>query len=148
MGLVNGVSYGRGGLPQINGVLGSLGGFASSAFSANHVYTPTDDTWDSTQTIARANSIAGMQGAAQASVADYQAHQAALQALRDRLATSTTPKDVQDIQAEIGVEQLWFANEAGQTQAISAAYQAQRDSDVQKDNERLDQSFDDFINSN
>ena len=75
-------------------------------------------------------------------------HQAALQALRDRLSMSTTPKDVQDIQAEIGVEQLWFANEAGQTQAITAAYTAQRDSDAQQDNERLDQSFDNLINSN
>jgi len=68
--------------------------------------------------------LPALSGAAQATAADYQAHQAALQALRDRLATSTTPKDVQDIQdiqAQIGVEQVWFANQAGQPLAISAA---------------------------
>jgi hypothetical protein len=148
MGLVNGASYRAAGLPQIQGVLSSLSGFSSSAYTANHVYTPTDGTWDSTQTIARANSIAGYQGAAQASVADYQAHQAAFQALEARLQTATAPKDVQDIQAQIALQQTWFANEAGQMQAVTAAYQAQRDSDVQKDNEMLDKSFDDFINSN
>jgi hypothetical protein len=148
MGLVNGTSYGGGGLPQIQGVLGSLSGFASSSYTANHVYTPNDGTWVATQTIARANSIAGMQGAAQASVADYQAHQAAFQAVQDRLATAKTPKDVQDAQAQIALQQTWYANEAGQMQAVTAAYQAQRDADVQKDNERLKQSFNDFINSN
>lgn len=148
MGLVSGLHYGGGGLPQIQGVFGSLSAFSQSAYTQNHVYTPTDGTWDSQQTITRANSIAGAQGAAQASVNDYQAHQAAFQALRTRLTTATTPKDVQDIQAQIALEQAWFANEQGQMQSISLAYQAQRDSDVQQDNERLKQSFQNFITSN
>jgi type IV secretion system protein VirB5 len=147
MGLVSGVNYGVGGLPQIQGILGSLSGFASSAYATNHVYTPTDGSFASKETIANANSIAGYQGAAQASVADYQAHQAAFQALEARLQTATEPKDVQDIQAQIALQQAWFANEAGQQQAITAAYQAQRDADAERGHESITHSYDNFLAS-
>jgi type IV secretion system protein VirB5 len=145
MGLVSGVRYGGGGLPQIQGILNSLSGFASSAYSTNHVYTPTDGSFASKETIANANSIAGYQGAAQASVADYEAHQAAFQALEARLKTATEPKDVQDLQAQIALQQAWFANEAGQQQAITAAYQAQRDAMAQRGAESVDRGFDNFM---
>ena len=145
MGLISGVHYAGGGLPQIQGVLNSLSGFTASAYSTNHVYTPTDGSFASKETISNANSIAGYQGAAQASVSDYQAHQAAFQALEVRLQTATEPKDVQDIQAQIALQQAWFANESGQQQAISAAYQAQRDAMAQRANESIDRGFDDFL---
>jgi hypothetical protein len=144
-GLVSGVHYGGGGLPQIQGVLNSLSGFSSSAYATNHVYTPIDGSWASKETIANANSIAGMQGAAQAAVSDYRAHEAALQALEARLQTARTPKDVQDIQAQIAVQQQWIANESGQMQAVNIAYQAQRDSMAQRGHEAVTRSYDDFL---
>ena len=85
LNLVNGRSYGTGGLPKISGVLSSLSGLTAGAYSANHVYTPTDASWASRELVSNANSIAGEQGAAQAAVGDLQAHAAALQALRDHL---------------------------------------------------------------
>jgi hypothetical protein len=66
LSLVNGRSYGEGGLPEISGVLSSLSGLTAGAYSANHVYTPTDASWASRELISNANSIAGEQGAAQA----------------------------------------------------------------------------------
>src|SRR5271165_4309682 len=96
LNLVNGRSYGQGGLPEISGVLSSLSSLTAGAYSANHVYTPTDASWASQELVANANSIAGEQGAAQAAVNDLQAHAAALQALRDHLTASSSPKDVQD----------------------------------------------------
>ena len=143
-GLVGGFHYGAGGLPQIQGVLNSLNGFTTGAYTANHVYTPTDGSFASKETIANANSIAGMQGAAQAAVMDYQNHEGVLQALEARLQTAKTPKDVQDIQAQIAVQQQWLANEYGQMQAISIAYQAQRDSMAQRANESVDRGMDNF----
>ncbi|MGH7114346.1 MAG: type IV secretion system protein [Stellaceae bacterium] len=141
LNLVNGRSYGQGGLPEISGVLSSL---SAGAYSANHVYTPTDASWASRELISNANSIAGEQGAAQAAYTDLQAHAAALQALRDHLATARSPKDVQDAQAQIALETTWSTNEAAQLAAINAAYAAQRDSREQQANEELAKDLDAF----
>ena len=104
LNLVNGRSYGQGGLPEISGVLSSLSSLTAGAYSANHVYTPTDASWASQELVSNANSIAGEQGTAQAAYTDLQAHAAALQALRDHLTASSSPKDVQDAQAQIELE--------------------------------------------
>ena len=84
--------------------------------------------------------------AAQAAYTDLQAHAAALQALRDHLTASSSPKDVQDAQAQIEFEQVWTANEAAQLTAINAAYAAQRNAMVQRDNEKLSMDIDNFGN--
>ena len=147
LNLVNGRSYGQGGMPEISGVLSSLSSLTAGAYSANHVYTPTDASWASQELVANANSIAGEQGAAQAAVSDLQAHAAALQALRDHLTTSSSPKDVQDAQAQIELETTWSINEAAQLAAINAAYAAQRDAMVQRDNEKLAQDLEAFAPS-
>jgi hypothetical protein len=147
LNLVNGRSYGAGGLPEISGILSSLSSLTTGAYSANHVYTPTDASWSSQQMIDNANSIAGEQGVAQAGYTDLQAHAAALQALRDHLATSSSPKDVQDTQAQIELEQVWTTNEAAQLTAVNAAYAAQRDAMAQRDNEKMSQDIAAFIAS-
>ena len=61
LNLVNGRSYGQGGLPEISGVLSSLSSLTAAAYSANHVYTPTDGSWASQELVTNANSIAGEQ---------------------------------------------------------------------------------------
>jgi type IV secretion system VirB5/TraC/TraE/TrbJ family protein len=147
LNLVNGRSYGASGLPEISGVLSSLSSLTAGAYSANHVYTPTDASWTSQELISNANSIAGEQGAAQAAYTDLQAHAAALQALRDHLATASSPKDVQDTQAQIELETTWSTNEAAQLTAINAAYAAQRDALAQRDNEKMNQDITSFIAS-
>jgi hypothetical protein len=144
LNLVSGRSYGQGGLPEISGVLSSLSSLTAGAYSANHVYTPTDASWASQELISNANSIAGEQGAAQAAVGDLQAHAAALQALRDHLTASSSPKDVQDTQAQIELEQVWTVNEAAQLTAINAVYAAQRDALAQRANEQLAKDLDAF----
>jgi hypothetical protein len=142
--LVNGRSYGQGGLPEISGVLSSLSSLTAGAYSANHVYTPTDASWASQELISNANSIAGEQGVAQAAVTDLQAHAAALQALRDHLAASSSPKDVQDTQAQIELETTWSVNEEAQLAAINAGYAAQRDALTQRANEELTKNLEAF----
>jgi hypothetical protein len=141
LNLINGRSYGQGGLPEISGVLSSLSNLTAGAYAANHVYTPTDASWASRELIFNANSIAGAQGTAQAAYIDLQAHAAALQALRDHLAASSSPKDVQDAQAQIELEQVWTVNEAAQISAINAAYAAEKDAREQRANEELNQEF-------
>ena len=147
LGLVNGLEYGQGGLPEISGILGSLSGLVSRSYATAHVYTPTDGSWASQELIARANGIAGEQGAAQATYTDLRTHQAALQSLRDHLATASSPKDVQDTQAQIELETTWTTNEAAQLAAIEATYQAQSDSVVQRENEKLSEDIESFVTS-
>ena len=76
-----------------------------------------------------------------------QTHAAALQALRDHLTASSSPKDVQDAQAQIELEQVWTVNEAAQFTVISATYAAQRDALAQRDNEKMNQDIAAFIAS-
>lgn len=146
MGLVNGLEYGNGGLGELSGLLGSISGLAGSAWSAVHVYTPTDGSWASQQLVARANGIAGEQGATQQTYQDLRAHAAALQSLRADLASATDTKSVLDITGEINLETTWTQNEAAQLQAITGTYAAQSDSVVQRENERLDCDIEEFIN--
>ncbi len=56
---VNGRTYGQGGLPEISDVLSGLSSLTAGAYSANHVYTPTDASWASQQLVTNSNSIAG-----------------------------------------------------------------------------------------
>ena len=147
LGLVNGFEYGQGGLPEISGIMSSLSGMVGRSYATSHVYTPTDGSWASQEIIARGNGIAGEQGAAQATYTDLRTHQAALQALRDHLATANSPKDVQDTQAQIELETTWTTNEAAQLAAISATYAAQSDSVVQRDNEKLAMDIETFVQS-
>lgn len=147
LSLVNGLEYGVGSFSQISGILGSLSGMANTAFSTNHIYTPTDASWNSQQMIARANGIAGAQGASMAAIGDLKLHQASLQPLRDQLAASQSSKDVADAQAQISLEGVYASNEAAQLQAVHAAYEAQSDSQSQRDNEKLDQDIEGFLAS-
>jgi hypothetical protein len=147
LGLVNGIAYGQGGLPEISGILGSLSGLSTASWATNHVYTPQDQSWASQQIIARENGIAGAQGAAQTTYQSLQTHMAALQALRDHLASASTPKDVQDTQAQIELETTWTNNQAAQLQAVMSTYQAQSDAIVSRDNQRLDQDLEGFIST-
>lgn len=126
----------------IQGALGALSGFASTAYSKNHIYSPTDGSWNSQQMIANGNNIAGAQGAYQATYADLQTHLATYNSLRQHLTTLTTPKDVQDTQAQIALEQAWISNETAQMNAVQASFQTQQASAAQRDDETIAQSFD------
>jgi hypothetical protein len=136
-GLVNGFNYRAGGLPAFGGIAGSLSNLSNASWSTNHVFTPTDGSWRSKQVIASANGISGTQGAAEAAYQDYRSHAGVFQALRDRLATATTPKDVEDAHAQIALEQVWTNNQQGQLGAIEIAYLAQRDNNEQRDREQV-----------
>ena len=141
LNLVEGRSYGQGGLPEISGVLSSLSGLTARRLLGQPCLHPDRCQLGQPGADLNANSIAGEQGAAQATINDLQAHAAALQALRDHLATSSSPKDVQDTQAQIELEEVWTANEAAQLTAINAAYAAEKDAREQRANEELDQEF-------
>jgi hypothetical protein len=145
MGLVNGTAFGGGGMPNIAGIFGPLAALSGSSYAANHVYSPTDGSWNSQQLINSGNAIAGTQGTALASYQQLQTHEQSMQAIRDRLTTATTPKDVQDAQAEVELESLWTANQSASLAAVQIAAQTQDAARVQRDSESLDKGIDDFL---
>jgi len=145
---VQSLTSGYNSLSSLSGILGKLSqlnGLVNSSFANNHVYSPTDGSWNSQQLIANGNSIAGAQGAAQAAYQDLRSHLPVIQALRDRLATATTPKDVQDAQAQLQAETLWTTNLQSELQAVSFNYEVERHSREQRDNESLDSGIDSFL---
>lgn len=126
-------------------ILGALGGLANTSYGANHIYSPTDGSWNSQQLIANGNGIAGTQGASQATYQNLRDHMPVIQALRDRLLAAKTPKDVADAQAQLEAETLWTHNLNSQLAAIEVNYRTQQDARRQRDEESLDQGIDDFI---
>lgn len=145
--LINGFRYGGGGFASIAGLTGTLSSLTNSVYTQNHVYTPTDGSWASQELIARGNALNGAEGASMTAYQNFQSHASTLQALRDRLATATTPKDVQDAQAQIELENTWNVNELGQHMAIQSAAQSQDYIAAQRDNEKLNQDIEAVIAS-
>lgn len=137
MSLMNGLTSPAGGFGQISGLLSALSGLATSSYSANHVYTPTDGSWASGALIGNANSLSGEQGAAAAAYGDLRNHMTVLPALRDHLLAATDTKDVLDASAEVQEEIAWNVNQMAQLQASAITAQAQGQWVTQRDNERL-----------
>jgi len=141
MQITNGIQYGNGGLPEIQGILSGVTNLAGQSYSLNHVYTPTDGSFNSQQIIARGNSISGTQGLAGGAYTDLTTHAATLPSLRNDLMAADTPKDVQDAQAEIELETTWTQNQQARLTAAQLTYAAQQDSRTQQADEQLAKSL-------
>jgi Type IV secretion system proteins len=135
LGLVNGVRYGAGGLPQIAGLAGQLSGLIGTSYAQNHVYTPTDGSWGSGTVTANANTIAAAQGSAADAYADLQNHTGVLQGLRSQLLTTSDSKGVADLTAQVNLETAYNMNESAKIAALNMTAEAQQASRVQQDNE-------------
>lgn len=139
---VQGLINGTGG---INGALGALSTLSTGAYNTNHVYTPTDGSWNSQQMIANANGIAGAQGIAQQVYQQMGQHFAVLSGLRQDLLAATTPAEREHVMGQIQAEQAWTQNAQGQLQAANIMLIAAKDSRAQQDDEQLTKGFDDQI---
>jgi hypothetical protein len=136
---VQGLINGSGG---INGALGMLSTLSNSSWSANHVYTPTDGSWQSQQMIANANGIAGAQGIAQQVYQQMGQHFAVLGGLRNDLLAATTPAEREHVMGQIQAEQAWTQNAQGQLQAANIMLVSQHYSQVQQENENMERAID------
>jgi conjugal transfer/entry exclusion protein len=134
-GLING----SGG---INGALGMLSTLSNSSWNANHVYTPTDGSWQSQQMIANANGIAGAQGIAQQVYQQMGQHFAVISGLRQDLLAATTPAQREHVMGQIQAEQAWTQNAQGQLQAANIMLVSQHYSQVQQENENMERAID------
>lgn len=136
---VQGLLSGQGG---ISGALGQLGSLSTGSYNSNLYYDQNNNTWQGQEAANRANGIAGAQGIGMVNLQQIAAHIPILQDLRNRLATATTPKEVQDAQAALSTEQTWASETGSQLQASALMYAAQRDADVDRENQHLAQSID------
>lgn len=127
------------------GGLGTLGGLFSSTYSANHVYSPTDGSWQSQQMIANGNSIAGAEALSQQLYQGVSQQIPLMQQLLDRLNSATDPKDVMDLQARIQGEAAFVQSQQVQAQALTTWYSAQVQSEHQQQDEKRMQDIDALI---
>lgn len=133
---------------SLNGMFGKLqqlGGLVNTNYGQNHIYSPTDGSFQSNQLIANGNQIAGAQGMYQSAYEDIRAHLPVIQALQAKLATSPNPKDTADATAALQAEAVWTANLDTSLRAAEANYRAEQDSRVQRENESLDKGIDTFL---
>ncbi len=137
LSLVQGWRYGSGGFAQLGGLLNQLTGYSGFAYTQNHLFTPTDGSFQSQQLMDRANSLAGSQGAMLAAYADERTHAATLAGLRQQAEGAQSTKDTLDVANQMQSEIAWNVNQLGQQQALATMAQLQRDNLEQRDNERL-----------
>jgi hypothetical protein len=125
------------------GINGALSGLANSAHNMNHVYSPTDGSWNSQQLIANGNSIAGSQGLAMAAYQQLADHIPIIQQLRqDLLSAAQDPAQREHVMAQLQVEETWAQNLNGEVQAAALMANEEQAARAQRDNEALDQSID------
>jgi type IV secretion system protein VirB5 len=136
---IQGLLNGQGG---ISGTLGNLSALSNSSFATNNTYTCTDDNWQCQEAKARANSIAGTQGTSMQIYQEMANHFPVIAALQQRLLTATSPKDVMDAQAQLTAEQAWVSSSESQLHATQLLYQAQADSEDQRQREKMTQNID------
>lgn len=147
LNLVQGWRYGAGGFGQLAGLLNQLTGYSGYAYQQNHLFAPTDGSFQSQQLMDRANGIAGTQGAMEAAYADDRTHEAALPPLRAQMLQAPTTKDALDLGNQMQSEIAWNVNQIGQQQALATMAQLQHDNLEQRDNERLACELEQFINN-
>jgi Type IV secretion system proteins len=135
---------GTGGL---QGKLGSLSALMNSSFTSNSIYTCTDASWACQQQKQNANGLAGQQGIGMNAIQTQAAHIPVLQALRDRLSTSTTPAERENAMAALQAETAWGVQENNRLTAVNIMMASQKDIREQQSNEQLSKSFDKFIAS-
>jgi Type IV secretion system proteins len=135
---IQGLISGQGG---INGTLGALSSFTSGAATTNRVYTCTDNTFACQNSLASANSVAGSQGIAQQVYAQIAAHFPLMASLQRDMLAATTPAERESVMGQIQAEQAWAQQAQGQLQTAQIMLVAEQDNRVQRDNEKLSQSF-------
>ena len=161
MGLINQTGYGNslpinpmqlqalamGGtnLTSMLGRLQQLSGLLNTNFSANHIYSPDDGSFQSNQLNANASQIAGAQAMYQSAYQDIRNHIPVIEALQARLATSNNAKDTADAAAALQTETVWTANIEASLRAAEANYHAEQDSRQQRENESLARGIDTFL---
>lgn len=118
---VQGLIAGAGGMRGLNGIMGKiplLSGLVNTSFTNNQLYNCQSGDAGCQLSQVSAASRAASQGLANKMLADISSHMANLQSLRDRAATASDPKTVQDLTLQAGIEQNWLQGAQGQLQAI------------------------------
>lgn len=118
-----------------------LSSLVTTQGTTNSIYTCTNGSWACEQQIAAARGIAGSQGIALGIIQQLSDHIPVLQALRDNLATATTPAQRENAMAAIQSEQVWTANAAAQMQSAMMLAAAERDNRAQREDELITQSI-------
>ena len=145
---VQGLIAGAGGINGLNGIMGKiplLGGLVNTSFTSNQLYNcQTGDAGCQLSQVSAA-SRAASQGLANKMLQDISSHMANLQSLRDRAATASDPKTVQDLTLQAGIEQNWLQGAQGQLQAIGIMHSSQEAALGQAATQKYDLDADGFI---
>lgn len=143
-GLLTGVSS-MNSLSSITGAFSSLNGLVNSSWSANHVYTCNDQSWNCQQQQQQANSAAGLQGTMGTLYQDLANHIQILQALRTSAGTATDPAQRENVMLEAALENSWAQNTGAQLNSAVGTFMAQKQAATDRDEEQFTKSIDAVI---
>jgi len=137
--------FSGGSINGIGGISASVTGLYNQNWNANHVYTPTGNTWYSQQLQNNSNGIAGVQSVAQQLYQSMAQRIPLMQQLESRLATASDPKTVMDLQARLQYEQSVIQSQQVQAQTLGTMAAAQFQSEQQQLQEKRQQDIDAVI---
>ena len=146
MGLISG--YGgisSGNLGALTGALSSLNGLVNTSWTTDHVYTCTTNTFACQQQQQLASSTAGLKGTMGTLYQDLANHIQILQGLRASAGTATDPAQRENILEQVALENAWAQNTGNQLQASVGMFTAQRQANVDRENEHLTQDIEAVI---
>jgi type IV secretion system protein VirB5 len=144
VGLTSGYSMSLSGLA---GRLSALNSLANTAYSQNHVYACTDNSWSCQQQQQRAYGLAGVSGIAQAAYQDLRNHMPVVQALRDQAASATTPAQRENVLVQMQAETAWHDNLVAQLNAAQMQAAVDNQYAIQRDDERMSRDIEATIQS-
>lgn len=132
-------------LSNLAGKLAMLSSLAGGAYTQNHVYTCTNQSWTCQQQQQRAYGLAGTSGIAQSAYQNLRNHMPVIQALRDQASTATTPAQRENVALALQSETAWNNNLAAQVSAADMQARSDEASRVQQDNEKTSQAVEQTI---
>lgn len=149
MSLANGYSsWGSGSGNVLNTLQGSLSGLnslVSTVHTNDNLYTCTSDSWFCDMQKSQSFGYSGSKAMLGNLMQDAQKHLDALNTIRSQLNTTSDPKTVADIQAQLAVEQAWLLNTLIQVNAVNGLSATQHNVTQQQGDEKLSNDIDSFV---
>jgi type IV secretion system protein VirB5 len=148
---LQGLLAGYSGMNGLTGIIGTgssklsqLSSLVQGSYTANNLYHCTSTDYACTQNNTRMAGLSGQQGALSLLYSEITNHTQVLQQARNQLLTTSDPKTVADLQAQIQTEIAYLQSQTAQAQIVIGLSNAQQQISAAQDNQKVRADLDAF----
>jgi hypothetical protein len=124
--------------------LSQLSSLVQGSYTANNLYQCTSTDYACTQNNMRMAGLSGQQGSLSQLYSEIINHTQVLQQARSQLLTTSDPKTVADLQAQIQTEIAYLQSQTAQAQIVIGLSNAQQQISAAQDNQKVRADLDAF----